>query len=94
MTEAAYNAMLDAVEAIPLPAPFTDWKLSPAEVKVLQDAPDTMIETIQETLEAYRPQSGLDLRATLALKGIALLLLNRKGKVQAMKIGYDAAGAM
>ena len=94
MTEQQYNAMLDAVEAIPLPQPFTDWKLTPDEVKVLRDIPNSLLSTIEKTLEAYTPQSGLDLRSTLALKGLALLLMNRRGMIQAMMIGYQAAGKM
>lgn len=93
MTEQRYNEMLDAVEAIPQPT-FDGWKLTKKELDIIASLDEATLDTIQSTLEAYRPQSALDIRPQLAFKAIAVLLSGVPGMKKALEIGYAYGAEM
>jgi len=91
VTEEQYNALTEKADAIAdavtarIESGFS-WKLTPAEIRVLKDAPG--IAEADAILAKYTP-SGLDVRREMVLKGIALAMLALPDIARAVNLGWD-----
>lgn len=94
MTNEQYNAMLDEMDALPQPEAITDFKLSQKELDIIANLPDEVLNTIQEQLDSYKPQSELDIRSQLAFKAVARLFMYVPVMRKALGIGYKWGAEM